>query len=226
MGVYFIAAGSATQNRQKSLDKAFKRNELQEYLSAQQYEQLCNHFDEHDDVFIWGANVGSTYNQLQELKPGEYIVDVKNADVIQVFTYCFTLNTDQSSRLQNYIGWDSELPPQDRRPYPYVFFLKNPQPTKHTEKSFFQEALEETSSHWLDAQKYYADFRIEQAMQKKGFATVEEFLGIEPQGNVEVEQSPIIKTDKPEPAANRPFLNIPAWAWIAAGLLALYLLLK
>ena len=103
------------------------------------------------------------------------MVDVKNRKVIQIFKFCFYVDTADETQLQEYIGWDRELPVEERRPYRYVFFLKDPQsPGKEQkEKKYFKGAFELDNSQWLVQQRWFSDSQVTKAMERKNVANIE-----------------------------------------------------
>ncbi len=178
MGIYFIAAGISSKNRDKSLDHGFKLNQLKEYISDENFIKLSSFYTPDEDIYVWGANEGVTYNQLKQVKKGEFVVDVKNKKIVQILSYCFAMLTNDT-RLQSYIGWDSEKPKEERRPYTYVFFLKNPMKTKRTDKAYFQSAFGfQGNSQWLVGQRYFDNTAVKQALERKKLSGVAELLGI------------------------------------------------
>lgn len=178
MGVYFIAAGATSKNRNKTLDKAHKVEDILEYLTAEEKNGFRKAFPKNEDVFLWGANKGKSYNELVNVKSGEYVVDVKNKKVMQVFVFCFFIATTDT-RLQEFLGWDREKATEDRRPYKYVYFLKSPLSTLRTEKEYFQHAFVlEGNQNWLVGQRYFNDQKINEALKRTSRGSVEEFLGI------------------------------------------------
>lgn len=56
MGVYFIAAGSSTRNRQKSLDKFLWAEKICHLLPENVHLHLEKHFSSDNRIFAWGAN--------------------------------------------------------------------------------------------------------------------------------------------------------------------------
>ncbi|MCC5906404.1 MAG: hypothetical protein JJU13_09365 [Balneolaceae bacterium] len=56
MGIYFIAAGLSSNNRKKSLDKAFKTSDLISYLPVDIKQKLYACFGEDESIYVWGAN--------------------------------------------------------------------------------------------------------------------------------------------------------------------------
>mgnify|MGYP001227661376 FL=1 len=192
--VYFIAAGKSSKNRAKSLDRGFRVDELAPYLEPDSQNQLRNLFAGDEVVYAWGANKAG---QLNRFSPGDYIVDVKNKDVVQVFRFAFYFETT-GAMLQDWIGWDAEKPISERRPYQFVYFLRAPQGTSRKEKSYFQRAFQlESNQNWLVGQRWFGGSQLEHAMQRTNSDSLEEFLGIEAISN------PTIPTDDiPIPPAN------------------------
>lgn len=90
MGIFFIAAGNRTKNREKSLDKAFKAHELKKFNIA----QIDDFFTPSENIYIWGANERSL-EHLLKVGRNDYVVDVKNTEVKQVFRFCFYIDTGE-----------------------------------------------------------------------------------------------------------------------------------
>ncbi|MEK6531078.1 MAG: hypothetical protein AABZ23_01130 [Deltaproteobacteria bacterium] len=177
MGIYFIAAGISSKNREISLDKGFKLDELWPFINKEGYNRLKEEYSTEDLIYIWGANERSI-KQLSLVQKGEYIVDVMNKQVKQIFIFSFYMSTEDKN-LQNFIGWDKEKPDEKRRPFHYVFFLKNPRKIKRTLKNYFESAFsEDKNPHWLAGQKYFDDVRVKEAIEKTSTKNIEEFLGI------------------------------------------------
>jgi hypothetical protein len=180
MGIYFIAAGNSSRNREKSLDKSFTLKEIEPYLKKEHFEKIIKYINRDEPAYIWGANTNA-HNQLNKVRLGEYVVDVENADVVQVLTFCCSIRTFDH-RLQEFIGWDNEKPKEKRRPFEYVFFLKKRQDTNNKKKKYYQYAFGfNNNSHWLDGQKYFDDSLVKAAIVIKGSKNIEEFLGINKQ---------------------------------------------
>ena len=163
MGIYFIPAGGDS-NRDKTLDRGFEIDDLCEYLNLKETELLKEHFSEKEKVYAWGAKK----NSLSQVKNNDYVVDIKNEYVIQVFSFCFCIenNTD----LQEFFEWNDQ--------YKYIFFLKNPTPTTITDKSYFQYSFKYDNKNWLPRQKYLDGNRVNEALEYTSSLTFEEFLGI------------------------------------------------
>jgi len=177
MGVYFIAAGKSSKNREKTLEKSWNLEDICRFISNEDCDRLRRLFPSGRGIYIWGANKGS-YSEVEKIKEGEYVVDVKNKEVVQIFQYCFLLKTEDT-KLQEYLEWDSEKPYGERRQYKYVYFLRNPIVTTNNKKEYFQEALGLwANSNWLVGQKYFSDKEVSDAIIKTGSKSVEGFLGI------------------------------------------------
>jgi len=174
-GVYFIAAGQSSRNREKSLDKILPVENILKLLSAEARRKFIRHFATVDSVYAWGAN---RIGDLNKLEPGDFVVDVKNKKVIQVFQFGCWIET-QDTRLQEYIGWDSEKPKDKRRPYKIVYFLIYPMRTKRNGKDFFQRAFaQEKNQNWLVGQRWFDPIDIQKAMERTYSTSIEDFLGI------------------------------------------------
>ena len=128
MGIYFIAAGTSSKNRQRTLDKPHSFEEISSFLSPNERDELGKLFTKNEGIYVWGAN-RKNLNDLQQIRKGEFVVDVKNKVVIQIFKFCFFIET-HNTRLQEFLGWDQEKPLANRRPYHYVYFLREPTPTR------------------------------------------------------------------------------------------------
>ncbi|HHD63905.1 MAG TPA: hypothetical protein ENK96_05995 [Desulfobulbaceae bacterium] len=214
MGIYFIAAGSSSKNRQKTLDHPHSREEISQFLSPDWRKLLKSHFDKKEGVYVWGAN-NRNIKDLAQIKTGEFVVDVKNKVVVQVLKYCFYIETN-NTRLQEYLGWDKEKPLADRRPYHYVYFLKQPTPTRRTEKRFFQDAFNLASNpQWLIGQKYFDDTKIINALELTSCSTIEDFLGISkhspPFSSAQVPHPPSTLTIIRRKKHLSPKIEVPNW---------------
>lgn len=201
-GIYFIAAGSSSRNRQKSLDRPLDVAGLRQHLDAESQEQLRTIFEDDEFVYAWGAN---RRGDLDKLVPGDYVIDVKNKIVVWVFLYGFMIET-RDTRLQDYIGWDREKPEDQRRPYQFVYFLKSRQPTRHHEKVFFKRAFGlEEKPHWLRAQTWFSDSKVRNAMERVNVRSLEAFLGI---GETDVENNGSIA--EPESTITNTVISKPS----------------
>ena len=143
------------------------------YLDQNQIQQLRGEFREDEPVYAWGANrVGG----LDKLVSGDYVVDVKNKVIVRIFKFSFFIRT-RDTRLQDWIGWDSEKPGKDRRPYRFVYFLRDPQDTRNNEKVFFQHALAQGSNqNWLVGQRWFSDADVHAAIDRTGSISLEDLL--------------------------------------------------
>lgn len=189
MGIYFIPAGSFSKNREKTLDKPHTVEEICQFLSPKDQDYLKSFFPGGSGVYVWGAN-DKNKSDLSQLKAGEYVLDVKNKIVMQIFRYCFFVSCN-NTRLQEFLGWDREKPISERRPYQYVYFLKSPLPTTRNDKRFFQNALNQNSNQqWLIGQKYFNEIEVLAALKSTASASIEVFLGITP-GNIKYPQNPV-----------------------------------
>lgn len=178
MGIYFIAAGKSSKNREKTLEKPWNIEDICRFISSEDCDRLRRFFPIGHGIYVWGANKGS-YLEVEKVREDEYVVDVKNKKVKQIFQYCFLIKTEDT-RLQEYLGWDSEKPHSERRQYKYVYFLRNPFETTNDKKEYFQEALGLLSnSNWLVGQKYFNNKEISNAVINTGSKSIEGFLGIE-----------------------------------------------
>lgn len=176
MGLYFIAAGQSSKNREKSLDKGFRLDQIAEYLDAEKVDQLKSCFGATDEIFLWGAN---NTRELSSVKKGDYVVDVKNKEVVQVFEFCFYVET-RNINLQQFVGWDSEKPQHEQRQYKYVYFLKSPRQVKNNDKNYYQSAFDlQDNPQWLVGQKWFDDVAIENALKNTGHDSLDTFLGID-----------------------------------------------
>lgn len=177
MGIYFIAAGTSSKNRKKSLDKGFKLADFKPYMPENEYQKLKNMYSNGDTVYVWGANKGSLHH-LSKVRQGENVVDVKNKEVMNIFEFCFYYKSPDTN-LQEFIGWDEEKPVSKRRPYRYPFFLKSPQSPDRNQKSFFARAFDqEHNQNWLVGQRYFSDREVNEAMDRVDCKSVEELIGI------------------------------------------------
>jgi hypothetical protein len=183
MGVYLIAAGISSDNRKKTLDKAWSIDQISGYVPAVVLEKLFESFPNGDGIYVWGANKEAT---LADVQSGEYAVDVKNTDIVRIFQFCFWYKSDHT-RLQELFGWDEEKPFDKQRPYEYVYFLSNPIRSLRRHKSFLARAFNhESNAHWLDGQRYMSDLDIENALLRTKTNTIHELLGIVDSGGSSV----------------------------------------
>lgn len=177
-GIYFIAAGSSSRNRTKSLDQNLSAEDVTQHLEPLFKHQLNQHFVGDEKVFAWGA--ATKPRGLDELKQGDYVVDVNNRVVKHVFRYAFMIDTGEDLRLQDWIGWDAEVPVNERRSFKYVYFLRAPQATRR-DKSFFEKAFgQEGNQNWLAGQRWFSDDEVRAALERTGTRSVEDLLGLEP----------------------------------------------
>ncbi len=177
MDVYFIAAGRTSRNREKTLDKSWNLEKICPFISSEDCDRLRNFSPNGRSIYIWGANDGS-FKELKQVRQDEYVVDVSNKEVIQIFKYCFYIKTEDT-RLQEYLGWDAEKSSDERRLYLYVFFLRSPQKTINKRKGFFQDAFELSSNqNWLVGQRYFNNEEISNAQIRTCSNNIEDFLGI------------------------------------------------
>lgn len=208
-GIYLLAAGSSSKNRKKTLEKAWTLSDIKSLLPDHIIEKLNIHFPDGQGIYAWGANQRS-FNELSQIKRGQFVVDVKNKEVVQLFKFCFwykTTNTD----LQNYFGWDSEKPISKRRPYSYVYFLSSPIKTRIRKKDYFQSAFGLTdNSQWLVGQKYFDKHKVKKAFERTQTNNIDEFLKIskndkysEPESLVQKPLN-IINESKPDSEFLRP----------------------
>ena len=180
MGIYLIAAGQSSENRKKSLDKAWSIDQISNYVPSGVIDKLHTCYPTGDGIYAWGANAEAG---LSEIKSGEYVVDVKNKDIVQIFQFCFWYKSDHT-RLQGLFGWDEEKPTIKRRPYKYVYFLSNPMRTLRRHKSFLARAFDfEGNSQWLIRQRYLSSQDVDHAMVRTKTKTVQELLGISDKEN-------------------------------------------
>jgi len=195
-GIYFIAAGATTRNREKSLDRSLEVRRIIEFLDPGARQRLLEHCRPEDTVYAWGAN---REGQLPALAKGDFVVDVKNKKVIQVFRFLFFSRT-HDTRPQEYIGWDSEKPKDKRRPYKYVYFLNDPIRTIRTDKAYFQRAFDQLGNqNWLVGQRRFSDDAVRQALERTGAQSIEELLGIRTGSST----LPATAADGDEPAAKK-----------------------
>jgi len=174
-GIYFIAAGASSKNREKSLDRALDRRSMQDLLPLSEADRLAASFHAGPCVYAWGAN---RVGDLGKLDDGDFVVDVKNKKVVRVFQFAFFFET-ATTRLQEWIGWDAEKPSEGRRPYQLVYFLRDPKPTMRYEKDFFAEAFRVANNqNWLVGQRWFSDTEVKAALERTNSPTVEAFLGI------------------------------------------------
>ena len=198
MGIYCIAAGSSSDNRLKTLERSWSIAELKDYLSTHDVQRLLEHFPTGGSIFLWGAN---RKGQLVHVKPGEYVIDFQDQRVVNVFRFCFFTFTGSDTRLQRHVGWDQG------RPYPYVYFLNSPRRPRNRDKRFLLNAFDVSlKPHFFDGQKYLDDQRCSAALRRTGLFSLEEMLGLSPQG----QQPPSISPAAPEPDPSpSPVIQLP-----------------
>ncbi len=183
MGILFIAAGSASDNRTRSLDHSLPRSSIAERLGPLGRQKLESHFGETEPVFVWGATQKS-FGAIRRMRRGDFAVDLKNRRVMQVLRFCFFIDTGSDNTLQDFIGWDQGRRSTERpRRYRYVYFLRDPRATTREDKAFFLDAFGKAEKpHFFDSQKYIDDEQIAQALLRTRCESLEEFLGVRPEG--------------------------------------------
>lgn len=199
MGIYCIAAGSASTNRTKTLDRSHAISDLEPYLSPRDVLRLREHFPEGRSVFLWGAN---RQGQLPRVRSEDYVIDFNDQRVDNVFRFCFFTSTGSDTRLQRFVGWD-EGPRStiERRPYPFVYFLKKPMSPQNRDKRFFLRAFGAAQKpHFFDGQKYLDDTACAEALRRTGTSSVEKLLGLATGGTPPPPEPPRVS----EPPASPP----------------------
>jgi hypothetical protein len=152
-------------------------SDLEPYISEQDFKHLSEWVGPNDPIFIWGAHHGSL-KELRRVRPGEYVVDVKNREIVQIFKYVGYIET-QDIRLQSFVGWDAELDPKRRRPYKYVFFLISPRKSRYVDKVYYQKAFGLLENpQWLVGQTYFDDYEVGEALVRTQASSVEGLLGL------------------------------------------------
>lgn len=212
MGLYFMLTGPGrgADNREKTLVNTHRVEELVPFLPGREASRLREFFPDREPVYAWGANSAA---QIGHVHPGDYAVDVDRSFVTQVFEYCFYVQL-HGGRLQEFFGWDRELPQERRRPYSVVYFLRRPRKATGRDKRYFQQAFgKEGNPHWLDAQRYFADPQVRHAMERMRVSTVEEFLGIADTDRFWTPPEPIMvtpaETTTPTPAIPASRVSVP-----------------
>jgi len=210
-GIYFIAAGRSSKNREKTLEKTWTLSEISSFVPNHVIEELKHHFPDGQGIYAWGANKRS-FNELKQVKPNQFVVDVKNKEVIQLFHFCFWYRTTDT-KLQNFFGWDAEKPASKRRPYTYVYFLSRPTKTGIKRKDYFQSAFDLTgNSQWLIGQKYFNEYEVEKALERTKSNNIIEFLKINNDKDL-IKTHSMIKT--PNNLVNEPNIDSeyirPTW---------------
>jgi hypothetical protein len=201
MGIYLIAAGKSSENRQKTLEKAWSLNQISGYVPSEVIEKLKSCFPDGSGIYAWGANAEA---ELSEIRSGEYVVDVKNKEIVQIFQFCFWYKSSHT-RLQELFGWDEEKPYEKRRPYRYVYFLNNPASTLRRDKSFLARAFAlEGNPQWLVRQRYISDQDVQNALLRTKTNTVHELLGITASGS-----SPILSKQNTVRISEPPVSSSP-----------------
>jgi len=177
MGVYFIAAGRSTRNRQKTLDQPHRVTDLIKLVPDDVAKRLQEEFPTGEDVYVWGASERS--RAVLRMPTDTYVVDVANEEVKQIFRFAFGYRTE-GTLLQRYFDWDDKVPLERRRPYPLVYFLKGPIPTVRSQSGWFRDAFAIERQVWLPGQTLFTDREISGAMTRAGVLSIEDFLGISP----------------------------------------------
>jgi len=212
MGIYFIAAGSSSKNRTRTLDFGHRVEDVSRFLPQDAASQLAGCFEAEEPVYLWGAN---NLSQLGRVRIGEYTVDVKNKEVVQVFSFCFWTHT-RDARLQAHLGWDQEKAKEDRRSYTYVSFLMRPQRTMRSDKQYFQSAFGQLDNpQWLAGQRYFDDTEVAAALERTATRSVEELLGISAVSRSQVAPAmyrPVVASPTPALAdRSRDTIAAPEW---------------
>ena len=199
MGIYCIAAGSASTNRLKTLDRSHAIADLEPYLSPRDVQRLREHFPEGHSVFLWGAN---RQGQLPRVRSEEFVIDFNDQRVDKVFQFCFFISTGSDTRLQRFVGWDEgSRSTVERRPYSFVYFLKKPIRPQHRDKPFFLRAFGAAQKpHFFDGQKYLDDTACAEALRRMDMGSVMELLGLASGGTPPTPEPPRVS----EPLASPP----------------------
>lgn len=174
-GLYFMAAGKRNSNR-KTLDDGEHVRIVSCYLPEEGQTKLLRRFGNDELVYAWGAS-RRHLRGLDQLTLGDYVVDVDGPTVRQVFQFVFYLYL-RDNRFQDWVGWDAEKSGNERRTYPFVYFLRNPQPVADRNKDFFQVAFGAKKSNFLISQKWFDEARVKAALAKADVPSIEAFLGI------------------------------------------------
>lgn len=177
MGIYSIAAGSASENRLKTLDRTHSVADIEQFLSASDVLRLRKHFPDGHSIFLWGAN---RQGQLPRVRTEDYVIDFNNQRVDNIFRFCFYISTESDGRLQRFVGWDEgRRSTIDQRSYSFVYFLKNPIKPRNRDKQFFLNAFGATNKpHFFDGQKYLDDDAIAEALRRTRMDSLESLLGL------------------------------------------------
>ena len=176
MAIYFIAAGDSSKNREKTLDRAHTVDELLPEVPPTVGRRLIDAFPSGDGVYAWGGSA-PRHRSVLGLPQGTYVVDIANSDVKQVFRFAFAFEAPDS-RIQDHFDWDDHVAPEERRPYPIVYFLQGPQPTSRVQSQWFRRAFDFGHANWLPGQRLFSDREVVDAMERTSTSTVEEFLGL------------------------------------------------
>lgn len=208
-GIYFIAAGNSSKNRKKTLEKSWSLDQIKNVVPSAIYSKLQVHFPTGNGIYAWGANEGSL-KELSQVRSGEFVIDVKNKEIVQAFKFCFMYKT-QNSKIQELFGWDSEKPRDERRPYKLVYFLSSPTKMVIKSKDYFKDAFEQTNSQWLVGQKYFDKYAVQDALKLKNLSTIEEFLGIRNKSKPleETPNKPVTNPPKPAVSVPKPGIDTP-----------------
>lgn len=178
MGIYFIAAGNSSNNRDKTLDRSHRVEDIIDLVPPNVRHRLREAFPSGDGVYAWGGS-DPRHQKVLTLPQDTYVVDIANADVKQVFRFAFGYRA-ADHQIQNYFVWDDHVPLEARRPYPLVYFLRNPLRTRRTEAQWFRRAFGIGYANWLPGQKLFSRREVQEAMARTKSTTVEAFLGLPP----------------------------------------------
>lgn len=174
-GLYFLVAGKSSRNREKSLDRSLPSENISRLLTEKSRLQFLRHCSDTNTVYAWGAN---RIGDLSKLEADDYVVDVKNKEVMQIFRFAFWIETEDT-RLQEFIGWDLEKPRDKRRPYKIVYFLTDPLKTKKSKKAYFQKAFAQVSNqNWLVGQRWFSTSEVQNALSRTSSNSIEMLLGV------------------------------------------------
>ena len=171
-GLLFITAGNV-HKRANSLDIGYKKVNVKPYF-PENAEALLEDVDDNELVYFWGAQDDST---ISEVPVGTIVVDVNKKEVPHAFRFLGYFETSDS-KLQDYIGWDSGLPEDDKVHYSVIYVLGNRKFPKNDTKDYYREALGIDSPFWLTRDKYFSPEEIAEALKRKKADSVEQLVGV------------------------------------------------
>lgn len=173
MGVYFMAASSKSRARD-TLERPLSTEQLSGLLADDVLDDV-QRAGAGEGVYVWGT-MDTGRGALEQLRPGEYVVDVNGAEVVQVFEFLLAYRPEDIS-LQQALGWTEG----GAKPFTHVMFLRRPRAPRdsHRDKAHFQQALGFDKPSWLSRSRYFDSESLASALARCEVDTVEALLGID-----------------------------------------------